>query len=370
MNRLNIELLNIKYINYKEMIIEIYDKDYKLIEDNKTIYDIEILSYKGLNKLKSNLFEYKFVILFIVISLVAIFILSNMIFKIEVITNDLKMEKKIVRFLNSEGIKKYHLKKNFNELKKIKKKLRKKYKNEIEWIEIENLGTKYIVRYEPRIISNIKKDNKYQSIVAKKDAIIYDMNVKSGQIIKNRNDYVKKGDVIVSGYIYLNEEIKDTKKAEGTVYGETWYKLKITYPLNYYNKEKTNDKKNVITINFLSKEIQLFNFNKYKNYDKKNKTIIKNSLLPIKINFQTQQKVKIEKEKNTKEEAIKKAVDYAVNNIKKKLKENEYVKDYKIISNTSDDKNVAVEIFISVVENITDYLEISKYENKEEDKIE
>ena len=367
MNRLDIELLNIKYKNYKEMIVEIYYDDYKLVEENKSIYDIEIISYKGLKMIINTILEFKYVLVFLLISLIMIIISSNMIFKIEVVTNDDKMERKIIKFLNTNGIKKYHLKKSYIELKKLKKEILKKYKNEIEWIEIENLGTKYIVRYEPRIMSKIKKDNKYQNIVAKKDAIIHDMNVKSGQIVKNRNDYVKKGDVIVSGYVYLNENIKDTVKAEGDIYGETWYKIKIDYPLKYFNKEKTNKKNKVIVFSFINKEIQLFNFNKYRKYEKTNKVIIKNKMLPFGINYQLQEELKIEKENNTKEEAIKKAVDYTITDIKKRLKEKEYVKDYKIIASSSDNDKVSLEIFVSLIENITDYMEIEKYEEKIED---
>ena len=65
---------------------------------------------------------------------------------------------------------------------------------------------------------------------------------------------------------YLNENIKNTVKAIGTVYGETWYMVKVNYPLNYEKKTKTGKSKRVVTINFFNNEIQLLNFNKYENY--------------------------------------------------------------------------------------------------------
>lgn len=334
-----------------------------MLEKNKSIYDIKVLNYRGKKNVINKVLDFKYVIIFIIVSLTFIFVLSRMIFKIEVVTNDHKMENKIVRFLKNKGIRKYYLKKNYKSIKKIKEQILKKYKDEIDWIEIESIGTKYIIRYEPRIASKIKTDNKYQNIVAKKDALIYKMNVKQGQILKIKNDYVKAGDVIVSGYIYLNEEIKDTKKAEGNILGETWYKYKVSYPLKYYSEQETKNSKNIMTIKFLNKEIELFNFNKYKNKKVKNTILIKNELLPISINFQKQKELKIEKENNSYEEALEKAIEYTLSNIKKKLKDKEYVKDYKVISFKNEKDRVDLEIFVSMIEDITEYVEIEKYEN-------
>ena len=45
------------------------------------------------------------------------------------------------------------------------------------------------------------------------------MDVSSGQIVKNVNSYVKKGEVIVSGYITLNDSIKNNVSSNGIIYG-------------------------------------------------------------------------------------------------------------------------------------------------------
>jgi len=41
----------------------------------------------------------------------------------------------------------------------------------------------------------------------------------NGQIIRGQNDYVKKGDIIISGYISLNGSVKETVSSLGNVYG-------------------------------------------------------------------------------------------------------------------------------------------------------
>ena len=294
----NIEILSIKYISKEEINIKIYKYDYNKILKIKTIYEIEVLSYYGLIKTRKNILNNKYIIIFILISFICLYFVTSLIFEVDVVTNDSKMEKILITELESLGIKKYRFKKNYLELEKIKNKLLSEYKEELEWIEIENIGIKYIIRYEPRIKNNINNNTPLRHIVAKKDSIIRDMNISSGQIIKEIDSYVKKGDVIVSGYINLNGNIKDTVSSNGKVYGETWYKVTINYPYKYKEIKETGSIKEIFVIKFLNKNIELFNFNKYKTKKINNKTILKNSLLPIKFVKQKQSETIVVDENN------------------------------------------------------------------------
>ena len=290
-----------------------------------------------------------------------LYFLSNLIFDIDVITNDKNMKLKIEEELINNGISKYKIKKKYNELQRIKNNILSKYKNEIEWIEIETIGTKYIVRFEPRIQNNIEKQNNYRNIIASRDAIIKEMYVTSGQIVKNKNTYVKKGDTIVSGYIYLNDSVKDTVSSNGTIYGECWYNVTVTYPFKYYEEKETGKSKNVIIIKLFDKNIELFNFNKYKNKKVANTTLLRNSLLPIKLIYQTQKEIDVISENNNEQEAIERAVNYSLEKLKNKLDNDEYINDYKILNKEVFTDSIKLNIFFSVTENITDYQEIEEY---------
>lgn len=357
----NIEILNIIYISKDEINIKVYEYDYNKIIEIKTIYEIDILDYYGAIKIKNNVFNNKFIIISIIIALIVLYVLSNVIFSIDVITNDSKMENTLKEELSNLGIKNYGFKKNYNDLQKIKKTILSKYRNDLEWIEIESIGTKYIVRYEPRIVNNENLETPLRNIIAKKDAVISSMNVSSGQIVKNVNSYVKKGEVIVSGYIKLNDSVKDTVSSIGTIYGDTWYNVEITYPYKYYENYETGKSKNVLVIKFLSKDIELFNFNKYKTKNIKDKTILKNNLLPIKFVNQKQKETRVINQNYTEGELIDAAIDYSKKKIEDKLNDDEYVKDYKILNKTKNRDSITLNIFFNVVENITEYQEISEY---------
>ena len=169
-----------------------------------------------------------------------------------------------------------------------------------------------------------------------------------GQIIKEKNTYVKKGDIIISGNIYDNEIIKNTVPAEGTIYGETWYEINVTYPFVYTETKELQNKKQVYVIKILNKNIELLNKNKFKNKKIEEKIILKNPIIPIQFvkQIQTEQE-KIEQILTT-DQAIKKAEEKAINQIKNTLKEDEYIINHKILNTNIKENELELKIFFSV----------------------
>jgi len=362
----NIEILNIKHISNEEINIKIYKYDYDKLIKLKTIYEIEIVDYYGVIRTKNSFLNNKYIIIFMLISLIFLYLITSLIFEVDVVTNDSKMEKVLLEELGELGIKKYKFKKSYIELQEIKNKLLSNHKEKLEWIEIENVGTKYIIRYEPRIKNKIEEDTPLRNIIAKKDCVIRDMNISSGQIVKGIDSYVKKGDIIVSGYVTLNGSVKDTVSSSGTVYGETWYKVTINYPYIYKEEYETGNSKEVLVIKFFGKDMELFNFNKYNTKKIIENTILKNNILPIKLIKQTQKETILIDENNTEEELIEKAIKLAKKKIEEKLKEKEYVKDYKVLNKTKHSDSITLNIFFNVVEDVTEYQEIEEYTEEKE----
>ena len=355
-NRINI--LNVKKINNNEMYIWIYFKDYDKLVKLNTIYEVFIVDYGGMIKSKRLLNKNKFILFFVITSLIFLFIISKLIFDVEVITNDSKMKDKLLYELSLYDLKKYKFQKNYNEIQIIKDKILDKYRDEIEWLEIELIGTNYIVKYEPRIMNDSTNNLKPRHIVARRDAVIYSVVSSKGQILKNKNDYVKKGDIIVSGNIFLNEEVKDIVSAKGTVLGEVWYEVDVFYPFAYYEQRKTGKEKDVYVINFLNRRLELFNFKPF--YDKisKDKVIIKHEILPFKLIKERHIEVNTISSVKTEELVYLDAVSLAVSKIENKLNQGEFIKIYKVINKKLNDKGIELRIFFSVVEDITEYVEI------------
>ena len=81
----------------------------------------------------------------------------------------------------------------------------KKYEDNIEWMEITNNGTKVIVNIIERKTNKNINNNEIYSIVAKKSGFIKKILVDNGTKLIEENNYVNKGDIIISSDIYLND---------------------------------------------------------------------------------------------------------------------------------------------------------------------
>lgn len=360
----NIDLLKIEYIKYNEVNIIIYKKDYEKILDIKSIYDVNITNFYGVIKFKQIFSIYKHIILFIVLGIAILLFLSNIIFHVEVIHNDKDLRNLIINELENYDIKKYKFKKNYTEIQNIKNDILNKYQDKIEWLEIEESGTSYIVRVEPRIIPNNEVTYEKQNIVANKSAIIKKIITKSGEVVKNINSYVNKGDIIISGNIYLNDELKDTIKADGTVYGEVWYNVKVEYPYVYSEIKEKNNFQDVYVLKLFNKEIE-FTFNKFKEKKKEEITILKHNLLPISLVKQHQQEIETISLLLTSEEANDKAITEAIKKMNEKLTGEEKIINYKILNSSVEEDKVIVEVFFTVYEDITDYSKIEEQPKNE-----
>lgn len=355
-----LELLSISYPAKNEAKILIYKNDYDKFLKIKGIYDVNVEDVYGLLKVKKIVSVNKYVILALILGFFMLTFLSNVIFSIDIVHNNKEIRNLINEELENYGMKRLSIKKDFESIEKIKKEIIEKHKDKIEWLEIETIGTKYVVRIEMRKIIDNKNDDQKQNVVSAKSAIIKKVTATSGEIVRNVNDYVEPGDVIISGTIKLNDEIKNITSAKGEVFGEVWYEVSVTFPYFYQEVKETGEKNNVLVLKFLSKSIEILNFNKFKDKKIEEKILLKNFLIPFGITFQKQKELEVRDEIYTEEEALEQALILARKKIEDKLDENEYIIDQKKLKINIKDSKIELDMFFSVYENITSYQAIEE----------
>lgn len=365
-----IELLEVDKINRKEVIIRIYQNDYDKLLKFKSIYEIEILGITGISKFKSIINKNKYLIGLLILGYLLILFLSNIIFDIQVIHSNSSIRSLVLKELNNNGIKKYTFKKDFNSLEKITDKILENNKDKLEWMEIEVVGTKIVVKIEERKLNKEEKTYPKQDIIAKKSGIIKSVKSKEGVIVKNINDYVSKGDVIISGMIMdtYGENIKDIVSAKGSVYAEVWYTVSMEYPIVHKIETPTKKEKNLFKIQFLNNKISVFDFNKYKSYKSDEKVILENKLLPIKLLRVKEYETNKEDNVYLPEEALIKANEISRKKIESQLKEDEHIIKQKNLKFYQKNSKIVVETFFSVYERIDDTKEIKDIPKIKEDK--
>ncbi len=351
-----IAILDLNYLSYNTINIKIYVEDYLKILKIKTIYDISIIDGYGMLKYKVLFKKNLLLIITIIIGFCLLFTLSNMVFKVEVVHNNRHLREILIEELADNGLKVGSFAKNYQEIKEIKNNILNKHKDTIEWLEIERVGTKYIVRVEQRIIPNKDNNNTKQHIISSKYAIIKKIVASKGQIVKNINDYVAPGDIIISGNIELNGSVKDTVRAEGIVYGEVWYQTSIEYPLTYYEEKFTGDDANVLVLDIFNHKIELFKKYQYKYSEEKK--LLSHNILPLEITIEHQREIKKIEDILTYEQAIDKAITLARDKIMANLTPDEEIISQKQLKVTLKNSKIIVDIFFTVYENITMHKDI------------
>ena len=353
--KLNIDIYNVDVKSFKKVIIEINESDYNKVRRLSILNKLEIIDYKG-NIKRRNTFMYNRTLIFsILFGILILILLSNMIFDIEIYHSSNKLREYVLNELNKNGIYRLQFRKNYHKLEEIKDKILNSNKDKIEWLEINRVGTKYIVKVEDRKINKLSTDYRYQDIIATKDAVIKKIIANNGVKVHEVNEYVKKGDVIISGNIYINEKIKDKVKALGSVYGEVWYKLNIEYPIINDYKEETGNKINTYSINIFNKSISN---NMYKIYNISKKYILKNNIIPISISYDTIYELKEISGIYTEAEALLNAKEYAKKKMLETLKKDEYIISDKVLNYRENRNTIYIDIFYRVYQNITGTREI------------
>lgn len=355
-NNINIE--KVIPISHKEIDLIINYQDLDKVLKLKTIYNIKIVRYYGKLRIIKRVKKDIFILSSLLISLLLIYTLSNIIFKVEVIHSNKNIIKLVTKELEDNGIKKYKFVKNYQEIEKIKKKILEENKDTLEWLEIIREGTKYTIRVEERIINNKPKDNKIYNIVASKNAVIKNIYAESGEKVRSINTYVKKGDIIISSDITLPNNEKIAKTASGKVQGEVWYSINIEYPYQYHEVKYTGNKKKVLVLNLLNKRISFFDFHKYKTFNRNIKYIFNNNITPISLIYEDEYETNIINEVYDYNTAKEKAITKAKKKLLEKYSNIEEVTNVKIINEEDKETKISLSLFVTCLEDITEYQEV------------
>lgn len=334
--------------------------DYAKILKMKTSYNIQIINRFGVAKLRYLFLKYKYILSFLFLTLGLMIILSHFIFFIDVIHSKEEIRELVENDLKEFGISKYRFRVSYAKKEEIRNKILEKEKDKIEWLEIDRIGTRYIVNVEERLIKDNKVDNEVRDIVAKKDAMILNIEAETGEIVRKKYEYVRKGDTIVSGTIKNKEDEVSKVKAEGKVYGEVWYSVTVELPKKYYEEKKTGKTSKALTLRIANKKISVPFSNDNKSYISEDSPILENNLIPIKLVLETKHEIEIIDKEYNMDNSSSEAIKLATKKLEDRLDEQSMILSKKVLKKTLKNSKIIVEIFFKVRENITDYKKISK----------
>lgn len=332
-------------------ILKVDYEDYKKISRR---YKTRIINYYGKRFIVHFILNNKYMIISLIISLMFLNMLTNTIFKIKINTSDNEIYKIINESLKENNIALYKKKKSFNELKEIKNKILEDNSNYLEWIEIKEEGCVYIIDVTKRVKNDINKtDKRPTDIIASKDGLIKYITSSSGVKLKDVNDYVKKGDVLISGNIAKNDgEIIKQIESKGKVYAEVWYTVNATIPFEFTEYVETGKTINHYYIEAFNKKITLIGKYDSKNTMNTKKLILDKPYLFFKLYKEIKKEYEYKTFKINENEAYDEALKRSERSIKNKLNSDEYIISKKVLKKEVNSSKMNIEVFFKVYENI------------------
>lgn len=332
-------------INVYNIENNVYTVDEKDLD--KISLDYEIINYSGIKKLKYKIKSNIHFLIALILSIALLFLASSMVVSINVIHSDKHIREIIKEELYDYGVHPFMLKKSFDELQEIKNHIKDDYPENIEWLEIIDEGMKYTVRVEERIITREEEKPTYCDIVSKSNAIVLTSKVSSGQSLTVQNDFVKPGDILISGAVKFNDNVKSYVCAEAEVYGNTWYTVSVSIPYNYEKKTYTGKEHKNISFEFGSNRTSIFKVH-FDEYDTERKAIFSIGRLTIyrEIDKEYTKNVEVYSEEEIREEALKKGRSEILNNLDDKA----IILNEKVLQTETFDSIIEMDIFYSVKE--------------------
>lgn len=181
----------------------------KIIKSVGILYYLVILLFKKINIIGAISFA------------LTLFVCNQFIFKVEIIGNNPDTTKLVNEVLKDNQIGIGDLKKSYQELNVIYDQLKASFKGKIDYLNIFQEGGVLFVKYTNSVGAKEVEKN-FQNIYASKDGVIQKIDVSSGNIMVKVNQYVKKGDLLVSNTITSTSEENKIIATDGKIMAYTY----------------------------------------------------------------------------------------------------------------------------------------------------
>lgn len=285
-----------------------------------------------------------------------LFLLSNMVWNVDVKGTDPKVEHEIRQVLNNLGVKKGKFQFTLPSPEELQYQITQRL-DSVTWVGAKLEGTTYTFSVVEKQLPREKEGLTPRHLVSDTEATITDIYVEKGTPKVEPNDYVKKGQILVSGLIGEKDNQK-VVPAKGKVWGETWYQSEVTVPLESTLKTRTGETYTKHAINIFGFHIPIWGFfaPDYEEADVETTESPFHFLkwtLPITYEKTTYYETEQVKRTYTKAEAAEEAKQLAKKDLKEKLGKKADIQSEKVLRQSVENGKVKLMIHYTVVEEIT-----------------
>lgn len=359
----HLHLENISWVSTDQIVLTILLADFhrtiKLLK--KYNLRMKILKKEGfpfwIYHMKIRKYFYLGILLFVCL----LFAFSSFIWRVDIKGTKHVSEELVRTLLEQEGVYVGQLKYRLKDQEQIKHRLLSQIPESV-WIGFQIEGTRALITIVEKKRVEKSQDNlpSYGPVhlIAKKEAMITDMQVEKGNPLVGVHDTVEKGELLVSG-IYgdlENETSGNIIGAKGKVFGEVWYEAEVEIPTSQVRHTFTGASEKVIYLYFRSWIFtRPFFKTKFKNYEIQEKPrplYLGNWKLPF--GWIEREYLQMKKTKYTlrESEAVLLGKRRATEELKRTLGEDGKILVEKVLHQRSENGKVYLKIHFDVIENI------------------
>jgi len=350
--------------------LKISYEDYKKYEGIIKETKMETVNKKGLSLKLGKLKVRKGFLAGLLILLVCLYVLSSLVWNVEVVGTNSVTARNIINVLEQNNIT-MPIAHSSLQPKKIETLIYSNFEK-FKFVEVYIEGSNLIIFVKEKKPEKAEiKSNEPSSIISSKNAIINKVIAKSGQPMVKEGDVVYEGQTLVMGMVKnKNSEDFMMVPSEGTIYGKTYYNFEMKEEKLKNFEVATNKSKNVYYLQINGNSIKIIgDKDPYKNYNYSEST----AKIPI-ISYLSD----IALIKGTYYEQVEKPVEIDENTAKNKMKVTLYDdllkmcnKDAKILNSSlnfsEDDNYFYLRAQIEVIEDIGEKVRLYPIQDNNED---
>jgi len=360
-----IPFYNLKRVNRHELIVMMKYRDALLLRTIRKKYGLKITYQKrgGVPHFYSQRKRWAPLILSTFVAICLLFVLSNMIWKVEITGGSKETRYEVELLLSELGLQKGNFIQQSGNLSIVELEIMNKIKN-VSYVGIERQGSSYYINIQENKEHQQNPDKNPSNLIASKAGIIQNIYVTRGRPMVRVNDFVKEGDVLVTGF--LADEGDVYTYSEGTVIAEVWYNIKATIDLNKERLKLVDQPAEKYTFSIAKWEF-------FGGQPSSNSRLLFEEERPLyflkwELPFTIHKKYYYEEETVTEsfdDEAL--IIQTISEQLKRRLGQSIEIDYYKILHEEKDNDKVNIELFVKLIEDISEEKMLTEEDMKKEE---
>ncbi|GBF75422.1 sporulation protein YqfD [Paenibacillus sp. 598K] len=264
-----VRLWSIRYTSEQEMDCELTVGDFFRLRPilKRTSCRIHVIGRRGLPFWLRKLERRKFFAAGLFLFLAGLYLLSCMIWDVEVKGNVALTEEQVLSAAEAEGIRLYQWSFRMLDVDVLSRRLAQRLP-EAAWVGVDKRGTKITIE----VVENrtAKPPSLYtpRHLIAAEDAVVTRIIAETGRPVVKKDMRVKRGDILISGTIGALPNTR-TVVAKGEVRGLVWHSYSIELPLKSRSKAYTGESATRWRLLIGGRSLQISGFGKpdYEQYE-------------------------------------------------------------------------------------------------------